>query len=931
MNILVLLYFTAFLIYVWLSIAVITRAPKERLNQVFALVMLSFAIWTLCFTFAQGTTDKSTALLWLYISSFGGISYVSFFLWFFLILTKKERILKSWIFYLVIFSIPPVFIYNEWRSNIIVDLAPAIFGGWTYVWSKSIWAYLFYLYYFVFISAGFWICFNFGRKTQKIYEKKQARIIVATGTISLILGTISEVILPNLNIAFPSVVVITNLIWVGGIAYAITKYKLMTITPAAAAEDILSVMSDSLILIGPDGRTVETNQATLSLLGYRKKEIIGKPAGMLFEEELFTGSRLEKLIRDSYVKNYDLTFRTKSGEKIPANLSGSVMHSTDGELMGTVFVARDMSETRRFIVALEDAKNYVENIVDSMIDALIVTDVQGKITRINHAALNLFVNREGEQTGKNENQIIGRNVAEFFPGEDFFKRYPSMLLQNRVPIRGHEINYKGPEGKTIPLSLSVSTVVDSENNVIGTVIILRDITTQKEMEKELKHMATHDSMTGLPNRVLLHDRANQALSRARRYHCYVSILLLDIDNFKEINDTMGHDIGDMLLKNASVRIQKCLRGSDTLARMGGDEFIAVLGDLKEEQDAEAVANKILNVFKTPFIINNREIRITTSMGIGIYPSDGDNIGTLMKAADMAVYSAKELGKNRFCYFLPSIGKTIEEKIAIKEDLQIAIEREEFLLHYQPLIETGSGKVVAAEALLRWNHPQRGIIGPLEFIPAAETTGVIVPIGEWVLRTACRQCKAWQKEGFEHISVSVNISIYQLREIDFVDRVTQILQESKLSPEDLTMEITESAAMQNSQTSVQIFEKLHQLGVQIAIDDFGSGYSSFDLLRKLPIQKLKIDRFLVQNIVDDPTVAAIVKAIIAMAYSLGLKVVAEGVETRQQFDFLKTLEYPFKGIMQCDLVQGYLFSRPVPAEEFSRLVDSSLKLISLESG
>ncbi|GAH92712.1 unnamed protein product, partial [marine sediment metagenome] len=382
------------------------------------------------------------------------------------------------------------------------------------------------------------------------------------------------------------------------------------------------------------------------------------------------------------------------------------------------------SRLERKAKALKEAKNYCEDIVNSIIDGLIVTDVQGKITKINHATVDLFVNREDDQTGKNENQIIGRNVTEFFPGKNIFKRYPSMLLQNRVPIRGYEINYKGPEGKTIPLSLSISTVVDLENNVIGTVIILRDITIQKEMEKTLNYMVTHDILTGLPNRVLLQDRINQSLSRARRYNYYVSVLLLDLDNFKEINDTMGHDIGDMLLKDASVRIQKCLRRSDTVARMGGDEFIVELSDLKEERYAEAVANKILNVFKAPFIISNNEIHITTSIGISTHPSNGDSIEALLKTADMTMYSAKELGGNRFCCFLPSMGKTIEEKIAIKEGLQMAIEREEFLLHYQPLIETSSGKIVAVEALLRWDHPQRGIIGPLEFIPAAETTGLI---------------------------------------------------------------------------------------------------------------------------------------------------------------------------------------------------------------
>ena len=442
----------------------------------------------------------------------------------------------------------------------------------------------------------------------------------------------------------------------------------------------------------------------------------------------------------------------------------------------------------------------------------------------------------------------------------------------------------------------------------------------KETEKILEYGATHDPLTNLPNRALMHDRVSRAISRAQRGKTLFSLLLLDLDGFKEINDTLGHETGDLLLKKVSAEIQKCLRECDTLARMGGDEFVLVFNDLKNTMDAEIMASRILNVFKPPFLIQNHEINITPSIGIAIYPDNGDNIEILLKNADLAMYEAKKLGGNRFNYFTPTMGAAVRERMIVRENLQNAISKNEFIIYYQPLNETDSGKLTGAEALIRWQHPQHGMIEPLNFIAIAESTGLIRPLGEWVLRTACAQGKKWQEQGYNKINIAVNISNIQLREKDITGKIKTIVSESGYPPENLILEITETSAMSNIEHNILILKELSEFGVKIYIDDFGTSYSSLNWLKKLPIHGLKIDRFFIQNISEDSFNAAIVKTIIVMAHSLNLKVIAEGVETPGQLEFLKTARWSFEEKLQCDQVQGFLFSKPVTAEKFSVLLE-----------
>ncbi|MBI1823803.1 MAG: EAL domain-containing protein [Nitrospirae bacterium] len=446
---------------------------------------------------------------------------------------------------------------------------------------------------------------------------------------------------------------------------------------------------------------------------------------------------------------------------------------------------------------------------------------------------------------------------------------------------------------------------------------ITDITERKLAEIRLSHLANYDVLTNLPNRLLFMDRLNQALSQAKRSQKLVGVLFLDIDRFKTINDTLGHPVGDKLLQAIS-KLLVAGRETDTVTRLGGDEFTIVLTNIGHARDAALVAEKLLTVLSVnPFQIAGHEIFITASIGLTLYPYDGEDIETLLKNADIAMYRAKERGRNTYQFYTRDMNNTALERLELETGLRRAIEKEELELHYQPIVETSSGKIVAAEALVRWNHPTLGRIPPDKFIGLAEETGLILPIGEWVLQTACRQNQEWQQSGLSPIRMSVNISVRQFQDPRFVETVKEIIRKSKLNPVFLELEITESSLMHNLEKTRETLHLLNQNGIRFSIDDFGTGYSSLSYLKRFSIDTLKIDRSFIKDIIQDPDDRAITTAVIAMAHSLKLQVVAEGVETREQLECLRSL--------QCDFLQGYLFCKPVPSSEFRTLLNGKKSL------
>jgi diguanylate cyclase (GGDEF)-like protein len=427
-------------------------------------------------------------------------------------------------------------------------------------------------------------------------------------------------------------------------------------------------------------------------------------------------------------------------------------------------------------------------------------------------------------------------------------------------------------------------------------------------------MATHDPLTNLPNRVLCVDRLKQAIVEAERRECMVGVLFLDLDGFKVINDTHGHETGDQLLKAVAKRLSACVRSVDTIARVGGDEFIIVLPEVCHEQDVAQVAQRTLDGFMTPFRVEGHEFFMTASVGITLFPLDDREVNNLLKNADIAMYTAKERGRNRYQFYTPSLNERVSKRLTMERDLRRALDREQFTIHYQPEINVTSNRIVGIEALVRWEHPERGLVPPSDFIALAEETGLIVPLGEWVLLRACAQNRCWQAAGFPALKVAVNISGRQFRQHNLISIITRILKETALDSSFLEIEITEGALMDDEETSLRMLRGIRDMGVGVTIDDFGTGYSSLSYLRRFPIGAIKIASTFVRDIASHKSNGAVASAIIAMAQNLRLSVVAEGVETEEQLVYLRS--------RKCDRMQGYYFSKPLPAREFASLLQGA---------
>jgi diguanylate cyclase (GGDEF)-like protein len=438
------------------------------------------------------------------------------------------------------------------------------------------------------------------------------------------------------------------------------------------------------------------------------------------------------------------------------------------------------------------------------------------------------------------------------------------------------------------------------------IIQTQDISNRKYIEQQLLYIANHDPLTGLYNRLQFHNCLTQTLSSVRRLDTKFAVMFLDLDRFKLINDTLGHQIGDQLLQAVSIRLKGSVRSNDTLARLGGDEFVMLVSDIHLIDDIARIAQKTIDLLMQPFTIEGNDIVITTSIGISVYPNDGDNNHSLLMNADTAMYLAKERGKNNYQFYTLAMTERSLERMTIERGLRHALNNHELTLHYQPKIDASRGRSVSVEALIRWQHPEWGLIFPDRFISVAEETGLIVPMGLWVLRTACLQAKAWQDHDGDFTQVAVNVSARQFLDPDLFKSIESLLAETGLKPSSLELEITESAVMQDPEWTLQVLERLHQLGVQLSIDDFGTGYSSLTYLRRFPVHNVKIDRSFVQNIPEDEGSMTLVRAIIALAHELKLSVTAEGVETEAQLAFLQN--------QQCDRLQGYLFSKPATVEQ-----------------
>ena len=570
---------------------------------------------------------------------------------------------------------------------------------------------------------------------------------------------------------------------------------------------------------------------------------------------------------------------------------------------------RNMAERQTAREILFAEKERAQMTLNSIGDAVLSTDLEGRITYLNVVAEKI--------TGWTREEAAGKDVDDVFVIIDGSTRAPCLnplktaLEQNKtVGLTRHCILIRR-DGDEFAIEDSAAPILDQHGATTGAVIVFHDVSVARAMEAEMSHLAQHDTLTKLPNRTLLQDRLSQAITTAGRNGTRIAVLFVDLDGFKHINDSLGHAIGDRLLQSVAKRLLASVRTSDTVSRIGGDEFVILLSEVAHAGDAGVKAGKILAALNAPLEIDQHNLRVTASIGVTTYPEDGQETAMLIKNADLAMYQAKENGRNNYQFFEKDMNVRALERQSVEENLCFALDRDELVMHYQPKISLTTGEITGVEALIRWQHPERGLIGPLQFISVAEDCGLMLPIGNWVLRESCRQAKAWQDAGLRPIEMAVNVSSVEFRNEDFLEGVRAILEETGLSPHYLGLELTESVLMQHAEFTVPVLKKLKAMGVRLAIDDFGTGYSSLSYLRQFPIDTLKVDQSFVHGINADTDDATIINAVINMGGNLKHRVIAEGVETVEQVAFLQA--------HGCDEGQGYYFSRPVPASQFAKLL------------
>ena len=664
----------------------------------------------------------------------------------------------------------------------------------------------------------------------------------------------------------------------------------------------LESAANSILVTDKKGTILWMNRAFVELTGYTTEEARGRNPRLLMSgkqsKEFY--ANLWKTISTGNVWRGELTNRRKDGSLYEEEQTITPVRSGSGDITHFVAVKQDITKRKRSEEMLQNSENKYRVLFEDSADANWLMDENGFLD-CNSAALQMFGYSAGalvrhpadisppyQPDGTSSRTAIEQKIAAaFLNGKERFE-----WLHQR----------KNGDVFLAEVCLTALTL-SGRPTLLATV---RDITDRKVAEERVQYLAYYDALTGLPNRALLQDRLATALAGARRRKDKVALLFLDLDRFKLVNDSLGHSVGDFLLRDVAERLKTCVREQDTVARLGGDEFLVLLTSVKDMADAAAVAGRIVNSLIAEFVVQSHRLSVTCSLGISIFPEHGADGETLIKNADAAMYSSKDNGRNNFRFFSEDMNAQVMERLTLDSGLRLALDKKEFFLMYQPQMDIATGRITGLEALLRWQHPKLGLVPPDKFIQIAENNGLIIPIGEWVLRTACSQARKWQDEGLTAVSVAVNVSAVQFRQEGFCELILRVLHETGLSPQYLELELTESVLLSNTDVMFSVVQKLKAMGLTFAIDDFGTGYSSFSSLKQFRVSKLKIDRSFIRDVAVKPDDAAITAAIISMAKSLALKVIAEGVEDEAQMSFLRT--------HHCDEIQGYYFSRPLTVDK-----------------
>lgn len=712
---------------------------------------------------------------------------------------------------------------------------------------------------------------------------------------------------------------LVNYVWLYNLLFALTAYSVAVLNAQRnRSEKALHVSEDNLKRaqevggLGSWNLDVVNNHLQWSDQTYR---IFGMQPGTPLDYETFIArvhpedrELVDRTWRDALLrKPYEIEHRILvDGQVRWVREKADLDFDAKGQAVFAVGTVRDTTRSKQE----ESAQRLASRVFESSGEAILITDERANVVAINHA----FV----EMTGYGSEEVMGQNPRLLASGRHDAEYYHAMW--NDILVDGYwqgEIWDKHKTGRVYPKWMSISAVRDEQGRVVNYVSISRDITERNEAERNIHFLAYYDVLTGLPNRTLLRDRLGQMIAVSHRDNLPFALLFLDLDRFKYINDSMGHSVGDRLLQSVALRIQECLREGDTVARLGGDEFIVLLRE-SDEAAAVVVAKKLLQSLSAAYDLDGLTISTRASIGISIYPDHSQDADTLIRNADMAMYHAKEQGRDNYQFFTPEMNFRVDKLFSMEKDLRVALEQGQFELVYQPQADLTTGAICGVEALVRWQHPEKGYVSPADFIPIAEETGQIVEIGEWVLRAACAQRAAWLEDGMGGFSMAVNLSMRQLRQPALGELVKKVLAESGLEPRYLELEITEGIMMGDNQAGMRFLDEMHAVGVQLSIDDFGTGYSSLNYLKKLPVDKLKIDQSFTRDIETDESDAAIIRSIISLGHRLNLRVIAEGVETQEQLDFLR--------IRGSDEIQGYFYARPMPAAEIVEFVRNPPRLL-----
>lgn len=883
-----------------IGFAILVRGRESSISTVFFLITILSAFWLTCFSMMYASENAVVALWWARASRLpiGLLPAAAFH--FAALQSAGRRTLRvttrmAWVVgggIGLVAATTPFFVANVTRR------------AWGYFPVQGPAATAFGLFAAVLVIPAVLLLLGAYKESEGQAKERAGALLLA-----FLLGSVGFIdFLPAAGIEIYPVAYTSVFAFVIVAAAAVWRYQLVDLTPGYAASQILDTMKSAVLLVDMEGTIRVVNFAAANMLGYAHADLVGHPLKKILDVDESTSTK--RLLNSTGVLEQQMGWRSATNAHVDVLCSSSFVRDVDGAPVGVVYVASDFTERKRAEQRLRDSEARYRNLFERNLAGVYRTAVDGRVLDCNDAFARMF----GYESRQDMLQHSAHSL--YFDNDD--RERILNLLREQKTLMNLEARLRRKDDTPIWVLENMSLLEqDGQPGVIeGTII---DITDRKAALEKIEYQAYHDVLTGLPNRLLFRDRIAPALAHARRTSCTAAVLFFDLDEFKAVNDRLGHTVGDRLLQVIATRLGHSIRSEDTVARMGGDEFTVLLADVGDGRGATTVARKILEAIQEPVKVDEHVLRVTTSIGIALYPGDGFDAEALLKSADRAMYRAKQLGKNNYQYATPP---PFDERLSLERRLRDAVEKNEFVLHYQPIVEIATGKLVGAEALLRWNDPAGGLLEPRSFMEAAQESEIMPVLGEWVLRTASEQMKRWHDMGHQSLRLSVNFSARQFHLREMPEMVRQVLAATRLPMSALDIEITEATVMLNPDLALGVMRELKQMGVHISIDDFGTGYSSISYLRRLPIDTVKIDREFVCDLVSDSDSRAIISAVLSMARHLDLRVVAEGVETGEQLEFLKR--------EKCAEMQGYIHSRPVAAAAFEREMLTRFAEVDIET-